>query len=128
MLEMTRPGRCDRGDSHRGAGSYAASSRRVRRTCLSPGFAYGIPPILNFGSDALKEKFLPDLLTGRARTCIAITEPQAGSDVAGIQTTAVKSRDGTEYVINGEKVSVFWRVYHDFDPSCFLSGSQGKLQ
>ncbi|KAK7903327.1 hypothetical protein LTR67_001346 [Exophiala xenobiotica] len=70
---------------------------------LSPGFAYGIPPILNFGSDALKEKFLPDLLTGKARTCIAITEPQAGSDVAGIQTTAVKSSDGKEYVINGEK-------------------------
>jgi acyl-CoA dehydrogenase len=71
---------------------------------LSPGFAYGIPPILNFGSDALKEKFLPDLLTGKARTCIAITEPQAGSDVAGIQTTAVKSSDGKDYVINGEKV------------------------
>ncbi|KAJ9494261.1 hypothetical protein H2202_010323 [Exophiala xenobiotica] len=94
---------------------------------LSPGFAYGIPPILNFGSDALKEKFLPDLLTGKARTCIAITEPQAGSDVAGIQTTAVKSSDGKKYVINGEKVGCLLTSFTTaFGHLYFLSGSKRK--
>ncbi|KAK5414634.1 hypothetical protein LTR06_004448 [Exophiala xenobiotica] len=92
---------------------------------LSPGFAYGIPPILNFGSDALKEKFLPDLLTGKARTCIAITEPQAGSDVAGIQTTAVKSSDGKEYVINGEKKWITNGIWADYAPMAVRTGGPG---
>ncbi|KAK5244388.1 hypothetical protein LTS06_010016, partial [Exophiala xenobiotica] len=92
---------------------------------LSPGFAYGIPPILNFGSDALKEKFLPDLLTGKARTCIAITEPQAGSDVAGIQTTAVKSSDGKKYVINGEKKWITNGIWADYAPMAVRTGGLG---
>lgn len=70
---------------------------------LTAGMAYGIPPIIKFGSRQLQEKFLPDLLTGRKRSCIAITEPEAGSDVANITTTAVKSDDGKYYIINGTK-------------------------
>lgn len=65
--------------------------------------AYGIPPLIKFGSPELQERFLPDLLTGRTRTCVAITEPEAGSDVASITTTAVKSADGKYYVVNGAK-------------------------
>jgi acyl-CoA dehydrogenase len=64
---------------------------------------YGVPPILRFGSPRLQERFLPDFLTGKKRTCIAITEPDAGSDVANICTTAVKSADGKQYIINGTK-------------------------
>lgn len=70
---------------------------------LNAGFAYGISPIVKFGSPELQERFLPDLLTGRKRGCIAITEPEAGSDVANITTTAVKSADGQNYIINGSK-------------------------
>lgn len=70
---------------------------------LNAGFAFGIPPIVKFGSKELQERFLPDLLTGKKRACIAITEPQAGSDVANITTTAVKSADGKHYIINGTK-------------------------
>lgn len=70
---------------------------------LNAGFAFGIPPIIKYGSKQLQEKFLPDLLTGRARCCIAITEPDAGSDVANITTTATKSEDGKYYIINGNK-------------------------
>jgi Acyl-CoA dehydrogenases len=51
----------------------------------------------------LQERFLPDLLTGKKRGCIAITEPEAGSDVANITTTAVKSADGQHYILNGSK-------------------------
>lgn len=41
-----------------------------------------MPPILNVGSEQLQEKCLPELLLGKTRSCIAITEPDAGSDVA----------------------------------------------
>lgn len=70
---------------------------------LNAGFAFGIPPIVKFGNPQLQERFLPDLLTGKKRSCIAITEPEAGSDVANIVTTATKSADGRHYIINGTK-------------------------
>jgi acyl-CoA dehydrogenase len=65
--------------------------------------AFGVPPIIKFGNKQLQERFLPDLLLGKKRICIAITEPGAGSDVANIQTTAVKSEDGRHYIVNGTK-------------------------
>lgn len=70
---------------------------------ITTGMAFGVPPIVKFGSDELKAKFLPDLFTGRKRCCIAITEPDAGSDVANITTTAVKSPCGKFYIVNGTK-------------------------
>ena len=70
---------------------------------LTTGMAFGVPLILKFGSEELKERVLPDLLTGRKRACIAITEPDAGSDVAGIVTSAVKSACGKFWVVNGSK-------------------------
>lgn len=70
---------------------------------LTTGMAYGIPPLIKYASPELQERVLPDLLTGKARSCIAITEPDAGSDVANITTIAEKSADGKEYIINGTK-------------------------
>lgn len=70
---------------------------------VTTGIAFGLPPILKFGSSKLQERFVPDLITGRKRICIAITEPSAGSDVANIATTAVKSVDGSHYIVNGTK-------------------------
>ncbi|PPJ53308.1 hypothetical protein CBER1_01010 [Cercospora berteroae] len=78
---------------------------------LTTGMAFGVPPIIKFGNEQLKRKFLPDLLTGRKRTCIAITEPDAGSDVANIRTTAVRSKDGKKFIVNGTKkwiTNAFW--------------------
>jgi len=70
---------------------------------LNAGFAFGIPPIIKYGSEELQERFLPELLTGKKRACIAITEPEAGSDVANLTTTAKKSPDGKNYIVNGSK-------------------------
>jgi len=70
---------------------------------LTAGLAFGVPPLLKFGSRQLQERLLPDLLTCKKRTCLAITEPDAGSDVANITTTAAKSADGRHYIINGSK-------------------------
>jgi acyl-CoA dehydrogenase len=70
---------------------------------LTTGVAFGVPPLYKFGSPELQARFLPDLLLGRKRTCIAITEPSAGSDVANIQTTAIKDKSGKYYIVNGYK-------------------------
>ena len=60
-----------------------------------------VPDILLIASEELKEKFLPRIVAGELIGCVAITEPDAGSDAASIETTAVL--DGDEYVINGTK-------------------------
>jgi alkylation response protein AidB-like acyl-CoA dehydrogenase len=51
----------------------------------------------------MKKKIIPECLRGDKRVCLAITEPSAGSDVAGLTTTAVKTPDGKFYIVNGEK-------------------------
>ena len=61
----------------------------------------GTLPIQLFGSDELKERFLPRCATGELSPAFALSEPEAGSDPAGMKTTAV--RDGDEWVINGTK-------------------------
>jgi alkylation response protein AidB-like acyl-CoA dehydrogenase len=63
----------------------------------------GFPPILNYGTEDLKDALCPGIINGRIRVCLGITEPQAGSDVAGIQTTAQKMPDGKHYIVNGQK-------------------------
>src|SRR6185312_15475464 len=61
----------------------------------------GTLPIQLFGSDELKERFLPRCATGEWSPAFALSEPEAGSDPAGMITTATK--DGSEWVINGTK-------------------------
>ena len=73
------------------------------KSALTTGVAYGLPPILKFADQQLQDRVVPDLLLGTKRICIAITEPDAGSDVAGITTTARKSDDGRHYIVNGTK-------------------------
>jgi alkylation response protein AidB-like acyl-CoA dehydrogenase len=57
---------------------------------------------LAFGTDTLKTDLLRDFLTEKSRTCLLYSEPGAGSDLAGVRTTAV--RDGDRWIINGQKV------------------------
>jgi alkylation response protein AidB-like acyl-CoA dehydrogenase len=61
----------------------------------------GTLPIALFGSDELKDRFLPKCATGEWSPAFALSEPEAGSDAASMRTTAV--RDGDEWVINGSK-------------------------
>lgn len=60
------------------------------------------PALATFGSHELKERFLAPAITGEHVAAIAVSEPNAGSDVAGIRTKAV--RDGDEWIINGSKL------------------------
>jgi citronellyl-CoA dehydrogenase len=62
------------------------------------------PSLHQFGSDALRQTYLVPAIQGEMVTAIAVTEPEAGSDVSGIKTRAV--RDGGEWVINGSKIYI----------------------
>jgi citronellyl-CoA dehydrogenase len=62
------------------------------------------PPILQFGTEEQKRHYLVPSIRGEKISCLGITEPDAGSDVAGIRTRAV--RDGDEWVINGSKTYI----------------------
>ena len=63
--------------------------------------ALGATPILRAGTDEQRARWLRDITAGRVMTAFAMTEPEAGSDVASMRTTAV--RDGRDWVLNGEK-------------------------
>ena len=71
---------------------------------LSAGVGLGIVPILRFGTDEQKARWLPDLVSGRALAGFGLTEPDAGSDAGATRTTAVL--DGDEWIINGAKAFI----------------------
>jgi acyl-CoA dehydrogenase len=93
---------------------------------LSAGVAYGIPPILKYGSKELKDRFLPTLLKGEKRICLAITEPSAGSDVANIATTGKKSADGKHYIINGTKKWITNGIWSHYATMAVRTGGKGR--
>ena len=62
------------------------------------------PYITAYGSEELKQSWLPKMISGETPTAIAMTEPGAGSDLQGIKTTAI--RDGADYVVNGSKTYI----------------------
>lgn len=70
------------------------------------------PYILKFGSEVLKQKYLPGIISGDKICSIAITEPGAGSDAQNIQTKAIKQ--GDHYLVNGAKTFITNGVYGDF--------------
>ncbi|MFK5952101.1 MAG: acyl-CoA dehydrogenase family protein [Desulfobacterium sp.] len=65
---------------------------------------FGSQVIAMFGTEEQKQKYLPSICTGHMRMGVAVTEPDAGSDVAALSTEAVK--DGDDYIINGGKVFI----------------------
>jgi alkylation response protein AidB-like acyl-CoA dehydrogenase len=63
-----------------------------------------VDPVRTFGSPEQKERFLPDLASGKRLSAFALTEPCAGSDLTALRTTA--ARDGNDFVVNGEKLFI----------------------
>ena len=60
------------------------------------------PTLIRFGSDELKKEFLPKIINAESSFCLCMSEPDAGSDLASVRTTAIE--EGNDYAINGQKV------------------------
>ena len=67
-------------------------------------------PIYEFGSEALKQKYIPLLARGELVGCFGLTEPDAGSDPAGMKTRAIYQKSDDTYRLNGSKT---WQVLAD---------------
>jgi acyl-CoA dehydrogenase len=76
---------------------------------------FGMTPVVKFGSEAMKRKYLPDLVTGKLHVCFGVTEPDAGTDTTSITTSA--KRQGDHYIVNGRKV---WTSKAEQSNKCLL--------
>ncbi|EPQ31082.1 uncharacterized protein PFL1_01271 [Pseudozyma flocculosa PF-1] len=93
---------------------------------LVGGLTYGAGPIIHFASEEQRQKWLPDIFAGKKRICLAITEPLAGSNVANLSTSAVKSDCGKYYIVNGNKKWITNGIYSDyFTTAVRTSGKAG---
>ncbi|MEE9171097.1 MAG: acyl-CoA dehydrogenase [bacterium] len=101
-------------EEYEGAGmdtlAFALAIEEISGACGSTGLTLAahsslcIYPIYAFGTEEQKKKYLPDLCSGRAVGAFSLTEPDAGSDAAGLKTTAVRKNGG--YALNGTKMYV----------------------
>ena len=109
FLCMTMP------EEYGGAGAdrlySVAQMEEIARAGVS-GIGFGLhseivaPYVLHYGTEAQKKHYLPLLATGEMVGAIAMSEPAAGSDLQGVKTTAIKSADGSHYVLNGSKTFI----------------------
>ncbi|OWT42149.1 acyl-CoA dehydrogenase [Cryptococcus neoformans] len=80
---------------------------------LNAGMVIGLPPVLNFGKEPLRSKVIQEVFDGEKIISLAISEAFAGSDVAGLRTTATKQDDGS-WVINGTKKWISGGMHSDY--------------
>ena len=118
------------GGSHEGDvfAKVAASEELMR--CGSAGLVaglgsldIGLPPVVKWGRPALRERVAPQVLSGEKIMALAITEPGGGSDVANLQTRAV--RDGDCYRVNGSKTFITSGIRADFYTVAVRTGEPG---
>jgi alkylation response protein AidB-like acyl-CoA dehydrogenase len=89
------------------------------------GFGIGCPPLVKFGKKSVVDRVLPGILNGDKRICLAITEPDAGSDVANLTCEAKLSEDGKHYIVNGEKKWITNGVWCDYFTTAVRTGGEG---
>ncbi len=80
--------------------------------------------ILKWGSEELKQKYIPELMSARMLGCFGITEPDAGSDTASMSSTAV--RDGDHYILNGRKMWITWAPVADMGIMFAMTDKKSK--
>ncbi len=99
----------------------ASGSLRVAFNMQTMGTAMSI---LKWGSEELKRKYIPALMSAEILGCFGITEPDAGSDTAAMASTAV--RDGNEYVLNGRKMWITWCPVADMSVVFAMTDKKAK--
>lgn len=91
---------------------YAMAVEELSKACATTGVivsahtSLGMAPILEFGTDDQKKKYLPKMTTGEWLGAFGLTEPNAGTDAAGQQTTAYFDEKSNEWVLNGSKIFI----------------------
>lgn len=102
-------------EEYGGAGAdklYSVAQMEELARAGTTGIGFGLhseivaPYILHYGTEAQKQKYLPQMASGAMVGAIAMSEPAAGSDLQGIKTTAILSADGSHYVLNGSKTFI----------------------
>jgi alkylation response protein AidB-like acyl-CoA dehydrogenase len=108
-----------------GGGGLSPEHAKVLRSEIArlelppPVIGFGLtmigPTLLQFGSEALKREHLPKITRGEIRWCQGYSEPNAGSDLASLQTSAI--REGDHFVVNGQKI---WTSYGELSDWMFF--------
>ena len=102
-------------EEYGGAGAdklYSVAQMEELARAGTTGIGFGLhseivaPYILHYGTEEQKRRYLPQMASGAVVGAIAMSEPAAGSDLQGIKTTAMKSADGSHYVLNGSKTFI----------------------
>ncbi len=83
----------------------------------------GLPPVINWGPDWMKQEIAPPVLRGEKHIALGITEPGGGSDVAQLKTTAV--RDGDHYIVNGSKTYITGGMRANWVSTAVRTGGEG---
>ncbi|PCH05261.1 Acyl-CoA oxidase/dehydrogenase, type 1 [Penicillium occitanis (nom. inval.)] len=91
---------------------------------LGGGNSIGAPPIARFGTPEQRKRWLPGVASGKIRFCLGITEPDAGSDVANITTTA--RREGNYYIVDGAKKWITNGIWADYCTAAVRTGGPGR--
>ncbi len=89
--------------------TWALIAEKISKACATTGLIFGANllctyPLINFGNEDQKKKYLPSLAKGSSMGAFALTEPEAGSDAGNVQTTAERKEDG--YILNGNKIFI----------------------
>jgi alkylation response protein AidB-like acyl-CoA dehydrogenase len=95
-------------------------------TSLSGASVIGAPPVVHWGTEEQKRKWLPGLFTWETSFCLGITEPDAGSDVAQLKTMAEKTPDGKFYIVNGYKKWITGAPYATHMTTAVRTGRPGS--
>lgn len=113
--------------------SFAIVTEELSRACASTGITYsahislGGAPLHLFGTEQQKQKYLTPICTGESFGAFGLTEPNAGSDAGGTQTTA--KEDGDDFIINGSKVYITNASYADHLALTAITGQEnGKKE
>lgn len=121
-------------EQYNGLGKDFVTSTLINE-CLGGGHSFAVAmaahngigslPILYFGTEVQKQKYMPKLATGEMKGAYALTEPGSGSDALGARTTATLSADGTQYILNGQKIWITNAGFADvFTVFAKLDGTQ----